>query len=71
MSMLHVNYLTGGGDNDGGVKGNKAGKPVTTVRVCYGICKHDTNPNQVVFVPKPNQSISTALRIKREAEHLI
>ena len=34
MSMLHVNYLTGGGDNDGGVKGNKAGKPVTTVRVC-------------------------------------
>lgn len=35
--MLHVyylNYLTGGGGDDGGVKGNKAGKPVTTVRVC-------------------------------------
>lgn len=28
MSMLHVyylNYLTGGGGDDGGVKGNKAG----------------------------------------------
>lgn len=54
----------------GGVTGEKAGKPLTSVQACvsgdqnrffYAKNKSFPNPNHVVSVSKPNHSINTAL----------